>query len=125
MLETDKQILRRVSAIISIVFSKVDKECLFLKTPLPLWLSARLCDSHSSDHSDRAHQLARFLSEHHSGELHVLDHYSFYHPGWEKEAARMLFEPLPPGAKVLVLWGVVWGSHAHQSERGTKSTNFE
>jgi hypothetical protein len=40
------------------------------------------------------------LGEHHAGELHVLDHYSFYHPGWEKEAAHMLFAPLKPGEKV-------------------------
>lgn len=40
---------------------------------------------------------ARKLAIEHPHELLILDHLSFYHPGWEKEAAALLFDPLPAG----------------------------
>ena len=45
--------------------------------------------------SSLSHDLAaRRLALAHPHELVVLDHHSFYHPGWEESAAALLFEPL-------------------------------
>jgi hypothetical protein len=64
-------------------------------------------------------QLARFLSEHHPGEIHILPERAFYEPGWELHAAKYLYDTLPPSSKADDMEGA-FAVHLFESHENVK-----
>lgn len=73
-------------------------------------------------------QLSRDLALQYPEEVRVLNHTSFYHPGWEEHANRLLFDPLmyKEGQEVTPGYGIhMFESHANFQAWGVPSLDVE